>query len=162
MNVTITEELFIARPPEVVWDYTQDYARRPEWDRSILAASVLENGPRPRIRVRAAGGLRGVFQYKLFERPRRTSVELTEVESALISGGGGSWSYDASGAGTQWTQTNALRFKSRFAYWMFGPLVRWSMRRATRSAMRAAKRFLERDGADHQSIPVRDGAGRRP
>jgi len=40
-NITITESLFISRAPETVWDFTQDYTRRPQWDATILAAEVI-------------------------------------------------------------------------------------------------------------------------
>ena len=143
MKVTVTEEIFVARPPEVVWDFTQDSARRTEWDRSILAAQILERGPPPRVRVRCTGGVRGELRYKLFERPSRTSVALADVESALIAGGGGSWSYEPSGAGTRWTQTNSLVFKGRVAHRLLGALVKWNLARSTRRAMRAAKRRIE-------------------
>lgn len=148
MIVTVTETVFVARPPDVVWDFTQDYARRREWDPSILEAEVIEaevieTGATPRVRIRAAGGLSGVFQYKLFDRPRRTSLVLTDVESALIRGGGGSWSYEAADGGTQWTQTNSLKLRGGFLAWPLAPIVRGNMRKATRRAMLSAKRMLE-------------------
>lgn len=140
MNVTVSEALHVAAPPELVWDFTQDYGQRSSWDRSILEAEVLESSPLPRVRIRGAGGLAGVFQYKLFDRPRRTSLVLTDVESWAISGGGGSWSYEPALGGTLWTQTNSLAVKHG---WL-GPFVRWTLRRETRKAMRAAKRMVER------------------
>ena len=139
MNVTASAELFIARPPEIVWDFTQDYSRRSSWDRSILDATVLESSPLPRIRIRGAGGLSGVLQYKLFDRPRRTSVVLVDVKSRWVTGGGGSWSYESASGGTLWTQTNSLELKHA---WL-GALARWTLRRETQRAMKAAKRMLE-------------------
>src|SRR5882672_2740781 len=143
MLVTVTENLQIARPPEVVWDFTQDYSRRAQWDQGILTAEVLAPSPALRVRVRAAGGVRGVFEYKLFDRPRRTSVVLTEVQSALLAGGGGSWSYEARDGGTWWTQTNSLRFKNGILFALLGGLVRWQLRSGTRKAMQTAKQMLE-------------------
>ena len=144
MLVATTESIVVARPPEAVFDFTQDYARRTSWDRGVLSAEVLQRAPLPRVRVELAGGVRGVFEYKLFERPLRTSVALTEVRSPLFSGGGGSWSYQEHAGGTLWTVTNALRFKSRLAGWMLGPWTRFALRRGTRAALRAAKLELER------------------
>ena len=145
MSISITQSIVIQRKPEDVWDFTQDYARRAAWDDTILEAEVLEAGARPRVRVRAKGGLRGIFVYKLSERPRRTSVEMVEVESALVAGGGGSWSYEPWEGGTRWTQTNSVRLKSRLAEWLLGPSLRWTMRRAARRAMAKAKIALEMD-----------------
>ena len=141
MRITVTESLFIARSPEDVWDYTQDYAARSEWERSILEAHVSDAGPLPSVRVRIAGGTSGVFRYKLFDRPRRTSVVLSDVESALITVGGGSWSYEARDGGTLWTQTNSIEVRAVAV--LLAPLVRWNLRGATRRAMRRAKRALE-------------------
>ena len=143
MLVTVTETVLVARPPEAVWDFTQDYARRPEWDAAILEAEVIETGATPRIRIRAAGGLRGVFQYKLLDRPRRTTLVLTDVESRMIRGGGGSWSYEPADGGTRWTQTNSLKLEDGFIARLLVPVVRWNMRKSTRRAMHAAKRLLE-------------------
>jgi hypothetical protein len=66
---------------------------------------------------------------------------LSEVESALITGGGGSWSFEARDGGTLWTQTNSIEVRAIAA--LLAPLVRWNLRRATRRAMRTAKRALE-------------------
>ena len=144
MLVSCTESIFVARPPETVFDFTQAYAGRPRWDASVLEARVLQAAPLPRVAVRLAGGVSGVFEYRLFERPLRTSVALVEVRSALVDGGGGSWSYAAREGGTLWTATNSLRFKSRVAGWILGRFVRSALRRGTRAALAAAKAELER------------------
>jgi hypothetical protein len=143
MNVTVTEVLHVARPPDVVFDFTQDYARRREWDRSILEAEVLDAGPLPKVRIRGKGGLRGVLEHRLFDRPRRTSVTLTHVESMLLAGGAGSWSYAPCEGGTLWTQTNALALEGGFTSRILGPIVRAILRRATRDGMQRAKRIVE-------------------
>jgi len=44
-NVTVKESIWIAAPIEAVWDYTQDYAHRREWDDSILEAEVVQEEP---------------------------------------------------------------------------------------------------------------------
>jgi hypothetical protein len=55
--VTATETAWIARPPEAVFDYTQDYAHRTEWDRGAAEAQVLGRDPRSvRIRVPGSAG----------------------------------------------------------------------------------------------------------
>jgi hypothetical protein len=142
-HITATERLFIEAPHAAVWDYTQDYSRRREWDGQMLRAEILESRGPPRVRVRMRGGLRCVFQYKLFDRPHRTSLAMTEVRSPLFAGGGGSWQYEARDGGTLWTQTNTLTFRGRFTYLSLGWLVRPQLARATRRAMANCKRILE-------------------
>lgn len=142
--VTVTESVFVRCTPEVLWDYTQDYAHRCEWDASVREVNVLATQPVPRVRVDCAGGVRAVFQYKQFDRPVRTSLAMEDVESAWIEGGGGSWSYERQGEGTLWTQTNSLRIRPGGWRTLLAPLVRAQLRRTTRKAMSRAKRIVER------------------
>src|SRR5438552_7523247 len=99
MNVTVKESIDIAAPPEAVWDYTQDWTRRTEWDPAIVAAEVLPGEPRV-VRVRGLGGGGFMIRYKLQERPVRTSLAMTDSTSRIVTGGGGSWSYEAREGGT--------------------------------------------------------------
>jgi hypothetical protein len=142
-HITVTERVFVAAPPERVWDYTQDYARRCEWDANVLEAEPLATTGPPRVRLRLRGGVSCVFQYRVFERPRRTGLAMVEVRSWLVRGGGGSWTYEARDGGTWWTQTNTITVRSRFARWCLGALLRWQLARATRRAMAKAGRILE-------------------
>lgn len=142
-HVSVTESLFVKASPERVFDFTQDYARRGTWDHNVLAAEVLPGDGPPRVRVRLRGGVRCVFQYKLLERPRRTSLAMVEVRSPVLAGGGGAWTYEARDGGTLWTQTNTLAFRGRFWRVLFGAITRWQLARGTRRAMDLAKRQLE-------------------
>ena len=148
VTITVRESLRIGRPPEQVWDYTQDYTRRSLWDRSVLAATVLEDRPLPVVEVRGRGGFRAVLRYKQFDRPLRTSVAMEPLGSPLLVGGGGAWTYEPedAGAATHWTQVNTLQLADGVAARLLAPLLRWQFRRSTRSAMRAAKARLEDSG----------------
>jgi len=143
MKLTVFESIYVARTPADVWDFTQDYSRRTDWDPSILEATVLEREPSPRVRVRAAGGLRAIFQYRQFDRPTRTSLVMEEVRAFLIEGGGGSWSYEPSGEGTLWTQSNTLIVNSGWWWRPLIPLVRYQLRASTKGSMGRAKALLE-------------------
>lgn len=145
-NVTIREAIVISRPPEAVWDFTQDYARRTLWDRTVLGAEELQRAPRV-VKVRGAGGLVFIARYKQEDRPRRTSLAMTDVQSRIVVGGGGSWEYRAVDGGTELVQTNTLALASAVG-WLFAPLVRWRLRAETRRALRKAKELLERDGGE--------------
>ncbi len=142
-KVTVTESIFVRRPPEDVWDFTQDYARRHEWDLSVLEATVLHDHPVPRVRVRSTGGLKSDFQYRQFDRPSRTSLSMEDVQSVLVVSGGGSWSYVAVDGGTSWTQANTLVLKPRWWRRLLLPLVHWELLMSTRRAMKRAKQKLE-------------------
>lgn len=142
VTVTARESIHVERPPGVVFDYTQDYATRTDWDPTVMSAKVLSEDPR-RVQavMRGIGPL--VIEYKLFRRGERTSAAFTNVESTLISGGGGSWAYVASGSGTEWTQTATLEFRHVLVGWLLGPLLRRNMSSLMRKAMSEAKRIME-------------------
>jgi len=83
------------------------------------------------------------YQYKLFARPRRTTLAMEDVKSWMFLGGGGSWAYDPEADGTRWTQTNTVVLRSHLAGPFLAPVVRWQLRRMTRQGMRTAKRLIE-------------------
>ena len=133
----------VAASPEAVWDYTQDYGHRAEWDPSILEARVESEGaPERVVWIRGAGSLQCRLRYKQFERPSRTSLAMFDVHSPLFSGGG-SWSYEPAGSGTRWTQQNSLVFRRPWQGQLLGALLRWWLQRTTESAMRRVKAHLE-------------------
>jgi len=138
----VTESIWVACPPEAVWNYTQDFARRTEWDAGIAETKILKQDPRT-VRVKVAGLGRMTVVYRLDRRPERTSAAFVDVESAWISGGGGSWEYEAVDGGTRWQQTNSLEFKRPRLAVLLCPLLERGLRRSTQRAMAEAKRRLE-------------------
>ena len=139
MNVTVRESIHIRAAPEQVWDFTQDWTRRASWDPAVRSAELLP-GPERQVRVETASG-RFLVRYKLFDRPHRTSLAMTESTSRLLGGGGGSWEYRAEANGTRFTQQNTLVLRGPGG--LFAPLIRWQLRRLTRRALENAKRLLE-------------------
>lgn len=144
-NVTVTESIEVRARPEVVWDFTQDFARRASWDANVRGADVLSETPHRRVRIHGGGGFRCVLEYKLFDRPRRTSLAMVEIEGTrLITGGGGSWSYEPTATGgTQWTQTNTIELADGPFAWLLRFFADGQLRRATRTSMAKAKRAIE-------------------
>jgi Polyketide cyclase / dehydrase and lipid transport len=140
--VSVTEAVFVSRPPETVWDYTQDFSRRTEWDAGIAETTILQQDPRT-VRVNVPGLGRMTVVYRLDRRPERTSAAFVDVESAWVSGGGGSWEYEPADGGTRWQQTNSLELKRPRLAFLFGPLLERGLRRSTQRAMAEAKRRLE-------------------
>jgi hypothetical protein len=142
--VSVTESVFVARPPEDVFDFTQDYAQRAEWDAGVTHAELLSEEPRAaRVMIRGLG--KATVTYQLFRRPERTSAAFTDVESAWICGGGGSWQYEPVQGGTQWQQTNTLELKRPRLMRLLAPWIERSLRQSTRTSMATAKERLERE-----------------
>ena len=143
--VTVTESIWVDRPPEAVFDYTQDYAHRTEWDAGIAEATLVGTEPRA-ARVRVAGLGSMTVTYQLDRRPERTSAAFTDVSSAWITGGGGSWQYEPENGGTRWQQTNSLELKRPRLTRFVAPMLERSLRRTTQRSMAEAKRRLEAAG----------------
>jgi hypothetical protein len=89
------------------------------------------------------GGLACTFLYRQYERPQRTSLAMIDVDSRWIESGGGSWSYEPADGGTRWTQTNTLVLKPGPLTFVLRPIMGYALHRATRKAMREAKRRIE-------------------
>ena len=140
--ITVTESIHVARAPESVFDYTQDYGRRTEWDKAIAVATPLGTEPRSaRVTIPHLGSMTVV--YKLDRRPVRTSAAFVDVDSRWITGGGGSWEYEAVEGGTRWQQTNTLELKPGWLSRIFASRIERSLRMATQRSMAEAKRRLE-------------------
>jgi hypothetical protein len=142
VTINVSESIVVARPPIDVFDFTQDYDRRPEWDTYVTAAEIVSYAPR-RVIVRVAAVGRYTVEYRLFRRGERTSAQFVDVESRWLAGGGGSWRYEPVAEGTRWTQTNTFELKHpRLLRWA-APLVRMLLRRSMRQAMREARRLMD-------------------
>jgi hypothetical protein len=141
-TVTVSHTVHVRRSPEEVFDYTQDYGTRMDWDPTVKSAEVLSDTPR-RVQVVMAGIGPLVIEYKLFRRGERTSAAFSGVNSRLISGGGGSWEYAARDGGTDWTETSTLEFRNGLVGRLFAPILRRNMATLTRKAMDKAKAIME-------------------
>jgi hypothetical protein len=141
--INIHHQIFIAKSPEVVWDYTQDYTKRTEWDSGVLEAALLQSEPQRIIKLRTKGNTTMTFVYKLDERPRKTSLVAKEIVSPLVESGGGSWTYEEQDGGTLWTQTNTIGLKKSIFLPVLLPLFRSMFTSQTKQAMKKAKKILE-------------------
>jgi hypothetical protein len=141
-TITVSESTLVARDPEAVFDYTQDYATRTDWDPAIKRARVLGEDPR-RVEITSPGLGTYVLEYRLFRRGDRTSAAFEDLGAWLFSGGGGSWRYEAEGGATRWTQVNTLELRHpRLTGWL-APLIERSVRSSMRTAMTRAKAIME-------------------
>ena len=150
VTVTVSHTVHVSRSPEEVFDYTQDYTTRMDWDPTVKSAKVLSEDPR-RVQVALEGIGPLVIEYKLFRRGERTSAAFTDVSSRLIAGGGGSWSYEPRDGGTDWTETSTLEFRNGLVGRLFAPLLRRNMATLTRKAMDKAKSIMESQASDQSS-----------
>jgi hypothetical protein len=151
LKITATHSIVIAASPEKVWDYTQDWRKRREWDDTVVKVEEIEDAPGEpkRIRARFQGGLRFDVHYKMNDRPRKTSLAMQASDGSSLmghwlTGGGGSWRYDDRGDGrTEWFQFNTLTLKEHWLMRLLSPLLLWGLNRNTVRAMKKAKRLIE-------------------
>lgn len=141
--LTVSESIWVNRPPEAVFDYTADFATRTEWDHSITEVTILSASPRTaRIAVPGVGHTTVVT--RLDRRPERTSAVFQDVDSRWITGGVALGSTNRKATATRWTVTNTLEFKPSWLMRLVRSVMTREIRRKTRRAMAEAKRILER------------------
>ncbi len=141
--ITIKESIFVALPPEEVYDFTQDYSKRPLWDPLVKEANMLETEPTRVIYLKAKDGSTMTVRYKQEDRPHKTSLAMTEVQSQMMQGGGGSWQYEAQDGGTLWTQVNTIILKDALWAKLMIPVATKYFKDKTIQAMQKAKELME-------------------
>jgi hypothetical protein len=142
-KITIIESINIAASPEKVWDYTQDWKNRAQWDDSVVEVVSQMESPKKFVRAKFKGGMIFDIEYKLNERPKITSLAMVNGSSKMFVGGGGSWKYEGKDGGTEWIQTDTLVLSDNWFLKLFAPLFKFSLQASTRKAMKKAKRLLE-------------------
>ena len=146
-KVTVQVSVVVRSSPDKVWDYTQDWRRRREWDAAVSEVLKIFPGPPPRICARFAGGAVFNVEYKLYDRPHKTSLVMTPADARTgagwLTGGGGSWRYEAGPGSTEWVQTNTLVLRDHWLLRWLRPVISAALRWSTRRAMSRAKRRIE-------------------
>ena len=153
--IVIRQSRLIQARIDDVFRFTQDYAQRPSWDRSVRRASVLSESPSLRVRVTLRGGHEATFVYKAERdsgepggRVRATSVTMTDIRSWLIHSGGGSWRYEEQNGHTLWTQVMSLTLRPGPVGILLRPLIAWGAARQLKRAMRTAAARLAESHAE--------------
>jgi hypothetical protein len=135
--------ILIDVPRTEVWDFTQNYDHRMQWEKSVLEVKVIQAIPPREVMLKIKGNATMTFVYKLDNRPNKTTLAIKKIHSPLIEGGGGSWSYEERDGKTLWTQHNTLVFKNKIVVVLLLPLYRWMLKLQTATAMRNVKKILE-------------------
>ncbi len=143
-SITIKNSIFISRPREIVWDYTQNYSNRTKWDNAVLEATVIQTVPGRIVKLKMRGKTTMTLVYKLDDRPNKTTLVARDISSPLVAEAGGSWSYEEAYGGTLWRQTNTIIFKKNlFAYFLLPVYFRF-FRYQVNQSMKKAKQEIEK------------------
>lgn len=139
----IRRSIDVAADSEVVFDLTQDYARRLDWDPFLKEARLAGGAEAPGVGVRAwcvaRNGLGMETEYVSFRRPRACAVAMTRGPAFLRSFAG-SWRFDPITPGrTRVTFSYHLVGRPRL---LSGPL-RLIFARDTRRRLEALAKFVE-------------------
>jgi ribosome-associated toxin RatA of RatAB toxin-antitoxin module len=141
--VMIRRSIEIAAEPAVLFDLTQDYTHRLDWDPFLKEAKLLDGAETPGVGVRAwcvaRNGLGMETKYVSFNPPGACAVEMTRSPWFFRSFAG-SWRFEAIGPG---------RSRVTFTYSLVGRpallsgLLRFFFARATRRRLEALKHAAE-------------------
>ena len=142
VTVTATHTVHVSRTPQEVFDFTQDYGRRAEWDQTVKSAEVVTEDPRV-VRMVLQGMGPVTLRYQLYRRGERTSAAFETDGSRVFLGGGGSWAYVAKDGGTDWTETSTLELKASLLGRLTALLIRATLGTNVRKAMTKAKSIME-------------------
>ncbi|GAA4326346.1 SRPBCC family protein [Flaviaesturariibacter amylovorans] len=140
----LQDSIHILRPPEAVFDITQDYSRRLEWDTFLVKAELLGGAPRAAVGVRAwcvaHNGLGMETEYVSFRPPRVAAVKMTRGPW-LFKDFAGSWNFREAAGGTEVVFVYA--YALRFPFVLFGAFARRRLQREVRQRLLDLKAYLE-------------------
>ena len=142
--ITIQEKILIQSNKEHVWGFTQDFEKRKLWDKSILDYQIVQESPKV-IWVKMKGGIKCLLEYKLCDKPNKTSLKMSHTRSLLVKGGGGSWQYTEKKGNIEWVQVNTIELRNRWIFHLFGWLIGKKIQKDTEVAMKRAKLLIEKE-----------------
>ena len=148
--MTFEHAVDISASPAELFELTQDYGRRLEWDPFLRSAELVGGAARPGVGVRAwcvaKSGLGMETEYVSFHPPRVTAVKMTRGPR-LIASFAGSWRFDEVAPGvTRVSFRYHLQARPRWLAWLLTPALGWVFARDTRWRLAALKDAVERRG----------------
>jgi hypothetical protein len=141
--MTFRQSVEIAAEPGALFDLTQDYGRRLDWDPFLKEARLVDGadgaGPGVRAWCVARNGLGMETRYVSFDPPSVCAVEMTRGPWTFRRFAG-SWRFDPVGPGrTRVSFTYSLVGRPRILTGLLG----WALARETRRRLEALKRAVE-------------------
>ena len=141
----IEESIIIGRQASSVFDYTQDYSRRLDWDTFLTRAELMDGavlaGKGIKAYCVARNGLGMVTEYVSFHRPEVTAIKMTRGPF-LFRSFAGSWRFKQ----TDENRTEVIftySFTLRFPFSLIGSLVKKNLAANVRQRLSDLKNKLE-------------------
>lgn len=141
----LSEKINIADRQEVIFDYTQDYNNRLNWDTFLKKAQLIGGALKAAKKVKAycvaKNGLGMETEYISFNRPKVAAVKMTKGPF-LFKTFSGSWSFREFKPGT--TEVTFLySFELRFPFNLFTSFIKRSLQRNVRKRLLDLKTCIE-------------------
>lgn len=153
--MTFDESIEIAAGPSELFDLSQDYGRRLEWDPFLRSASLIgarEAAVGVRALCVARSGRAMETEYVSFNRPRAAAVKMTRGPW-FLSSFAGSWRFEEIRPGrTRVGFRYSLEARPRALSGLLNPFLARSFARDTRARLRALKDAVERATPSRQPI----------
>ncbi len=145
--MTFDESVVIAAGAPALFDLSQDYGRRPEWDPFLRSARLVGGARTVGVGVRAVcvsrGGWAMETEYVSFHPPTVTAVKMTRGPW-FLDRFAGSWRFEEIAPGqTRVGFRYSLRGRPRWLSWLLDPILGRVFARDTRRRLRALKAAVE-------------------
>ena len=143
--IKFSEKISIVAAPEVIFDYTQDYGNRLNWDTFLKRAELIEGAQKADKGVKAycvaKNGLGMVTEYVSFNRPKVTAIKMTKGPF-LFKAFLGSWTFKEITPAT--TEVTFLySFELRFPFSLLTSFIKQSLRSNVQQRLLDLKTCIE-------------------
>jgi ribosome-associated toxin RatA of RatAB toxin-antitoxin module len=143
----IERSLIIAAPVEWVYDVSQDYSVRYEWDPFPERISLLDGAdeiePGVKVCVKARSGLEMEVEFVQVRRPTVAAISMTKGPT-IIGKFAGSWIFDDQGNGATLVRFRYLvKMKNRILHVLLAPFARLYFGRVISLRIRGLQRYCE-------------------
>lgn len=144
-SIKFSEKILIAKPQLAVFDYTQNYQKRLEWDTFLIKAYLLEDAQEAEMGVKAYcvayNGLGMETEYVSFQRPHVTAIKMTKGP-IMFSSFLGSWNFKK--ITEHKTQVIFLyAYQLRFPFSLLSYVIKHLLRKNVKHRLQDLKRKLE-------------------
>ena len=142
-----TESITIERTPEVVFDFSQDYTKRLNWDTFLRKADLLFGAKEAAKGVKALcvakNGYGMVTEYVSFNRPKVIAIKMTDgpymFKSFL-----GSWTFNEV-AGNHTEVRFLYAYEFRLPFGLIGPFIKSKLKREVKKRLLDLKNYIEKE-----------------
>jgi ribosome-associated toxin RatA of RatAB toxin-antitoxin module len=155
-RIKFSESILIGDSPETVFDFTQDYSKRLQWDTFLIQADLLDGAPHADKGVQAycvsKNRLGMTTEYITFQRPRGTAIKMTQGPY-LFKEFLGSWRFRQV-ADNSTEVTFLYSFTLRFPFTLATYFIRKNLQQNVRQRLVDLKTCIEYDRAQHTAEPA--------